>query len=463
MPTSAQAPAPELHPSSVEALEYQSQVAANLVVANGRKHPCRCNRAWKASPASWETVWNHLQNCENAHVGIVPWTVKATVLDLDRGDVSDVVAFAEPRLLIPSHQEGRAHLWYPDNQPRPNADWSIGSAGGEVRGANGYAIQTYRSDSPLRIADEIVRPRLELDRVDLFSFAGIELSTSGETALKIDIRSYRDMVDGDGRNSKLFNDLREWARVEIVTHHDKESFRSSVAAMAHRLNGFFSEPEEHARVRSVIVSVTDWVWERRNGWVFESLAPELRSLGGRRSGSRRRAQRDAFDGSVGRYLRAGYDVASIAAFTGRHERTVYQAKARVLPRIDSTESNSRNKQASTESNSRIATKSVTPKAGAAESNYSVVRDAAPAAITHADEKKTRVFRRTSDDVSVDEHDRIRQRMSDEHLAFKVKVEEAERERLEREAYLARRRTEVLEYFARKIEETAEGPQNSGEV
>ena len=348
--------------ATVDALyEQYHQHGVHLVVAGGDKGPCECNGGhWKYPPPDWDCVERHIESCPVSYVGVVPFSgdLKATVLDIDRGDPDDVLAWREPKLKVGSERPGRAHFWYADSEPRGNNDWSLGDAGGEVRSGNGYVIQTYDPETPIRIVEEFLTAVHDLVAVDLFSLAGLEIL--GDSKPVVDVAEYSGMVDGDGRNQKLFADLTAWARDEVLTHRDKGVFAASVASFAYRLNGLFDEPETSKRVGSIIRSVVDFAWQRRNAWLMSSLPLESKVLGGKRSGSTRMAKRDRFDAQVATLLSRGYKVPSIAVVLDRHERTVYQAQARIR---SSTESNTGLTESNTESNTGLFADSVTFKAG----------------------------------------------------------------------------------------------------
>ena len=358
---------------TMEALKVQYEHGCHLVASYVRgeeKGRCECNKAWKRNPATWRVIDEHLSNCEGAHVGIVPYSgdLTATVLDLDRGSVREVTSWCVPELIVPSMRSDRAHLWYGDVAPRRSLDWSLGSAGGEVRSGNGFVIETYHEEVPILIVERFLRAVDDLKRRDLFSLAGIEFGEQSPDAV-IDVADYSGMVEGDGRNQRLFDDLRNFAKTEVRRHSDIATFEASLTQLAFRLNRLFDEPEDSKRVGSLIRSVADYSWKRKGVWMMSGLPLVDKVRGGVESGKSRRRSRDAFDAEVGMYLDRGYDVASIAVLTGRHERTIYQSQARI--RAESTESNTSRAESNAESNTGIVTKSVTSKAGFPESNLSV--------------------------------------------------------------------------------------------
>ena len=369
--------------ATVEALKTQYDSGCNLVAAYARgesKGRCECNPSWKRNPASWRVIEEHLGSCEGAEVGIVPYSgdLTATVLDLDCGDVSEVSDWHRPDLVLPSLRSGRAHLWYADVEPRQSLDWRVGDSGGEVRSGNGFVIETYADDSPVLIVERFLSSVDDLSRRDLFSLKGIEVSGSTfDSSPVIDVAEYSGMVDGDGRNQRLFDDLRQFARLEVSRHTVRSVFEASVTQLAFRLNALFDEPEDSSRVGSIIRSVVDWSWERKGVWRMSELSPESRVLGGARSGISRRRLREVFDAEVQSYRHRGYNVATIAVLTGRSERSVYQAQARLRGSVSVTESNSSTTESVTESNSGFVTEFVTPKADATESKLSVQVEVSP--------------------------------------------------------------------------------------
>ena len=71
-------------------------------------------------------------------LGIVPWSLGSTALDVDRGEPVQLCLFHPPLVVLSSGQDGRCHLYYRDTEPRRNGNWDALGCGGQIRGANGF-------------------------------------------------------------------------------------------------------------------------------------------------------------------------------------------------------------------------------------------------------------------------------------------------------------------------------------
>ena len=79
-----------------------------------------------------------LHRADDDPVGIVPWSLHSTALDVDHGDpralLEQFAAWAD----LPSRR-GR-HAYYDDDTPRANATWAARGCRGDIRGAKGYLV-----------------------------------------------------------------------------------------------------------------------------------------------------------------------------------------------------------------------------------------------------------------------------------------------------------------------------------
>ena len=99
------------------------------------------DKGWQDTKPSLDDVKKWL-NTKGNLLGAIPGSVGLVVVDVDRGDREEVVAvLGKPITAYKSAREGRFHLLYahPGGTIK-NSNWQVGSAGGEIRGDNGYAI-----------------------------------------------------------------------------------------------------------------------------------------------------------------------------------------------------------------------------------------------------------------------------------------------------------------------------------
>lgn len=124
-----------------------AEAAAKYVVMGARIFPCKPGTKVPIGalvPNGYQDASDNVldviewwQQCPDANIGVVPWSLGALVIDLDRGvDPAVVAALPAPMLLCES-PSGGAHLWYKADQPYgspkpwPNTD---------LRCAAGYVL-----------------------------------------------------------------------------------------------------------------------------------------------------------------------------------------------------------------------------------------------------------------------------------------------------------------------------------
>ena len=181
-----------------EALHEQIGRDAHLVLTRSVKprRPCLCfnGGTWRRPPYPTidDVVW-HMSHCPDAEVGIRPSSVHATVLDVDRGRHDELVSTTTPDLVVPSRRVNGVHLWFADDVPRENHSWEFLGAGGEVRSGNGYVIQTWHKDNPVRIAEALdhLRTRSHAIVGDLFDHYRIVVDVQIPVDAELTRRRYR--------------------------------------------------------------------------------------------------------------------------------------------------------------------------------------------------------------------------------------------------------------------------------
>ena len=127
-----------------QALERIHKRGGHLVLCHPDKRPLHKN--WQHKPPALEAVLNH-----SGPVGIIPASIGAVVVDVDKGPHSTVIGalMAEPFAIVPTRREGGKHLWFRSDESLGNKQWSIGDAAGDVRSAKGFAILW----DPVAVAD----------------------------------------------------------------------------------------------------------------------------------------------------------------------------------------------------------------------------------------------------------------------------------------------------------------------
>ena len=130
------------YPEQISQLIDRWQGAAHLVLCGYGGNPKAAYPGWKkASPDPAKAF----KRAQNALIGLIPSSVGYTVLDVDDGNPLKLAFGLRPSYICASGTLGRGHLWFTDNQPRPNSAWTYKSKAGddysgEVRSSSGYVV-----------------------------------------------------------------------------------------------------------------------------------------------------------------------------------------------------------------------------------------------------------------------------------------------------------------------------------
>ncbi len=88
-------------------------------------------------------------------LGIVPWSLQNTALDVDRGEPVQLCLFHPPMVVLVSGKVDHCHLYYRDTEPRRNGNWSAFGCGGQIRGSNGF-LRLWHPQSPVQLLFALV-------------------------------------------------------------------------------------------------------------------------------------------------------------------------------------------------------------------------------------------------------------------------------------------------------------------
>ena len=339
----------------MEALREQIEHGAHLVLTRSRKprKPCKCFNygQWRRRPHPDidDVVW-HIANCEDPQVGLVPSTIGATVLDVDTGRADALIARSRPDLWLPSNRVNGVHLYYADTTLRDNADWEFMGCGGQVRSANGYVIQTWHPDNPIRIAESLNHLRTRPHEIlpDLFDHYSIVIAEEPQRDVvavvpivarrryrrsePIELRRIRTYLKklrppiGDmpgNRNVGLFNLIR---RQSYIIRHEG-TYAQSVEAILSALRGYnalVSTPIDDADLVAMAKSVCKY---------YRTYSPEDQrrrgALGGVASGLSRKPRTDALAEKCLELRQSGMSNDEIADEVGRSSRQVRRLLSRL--------------------------------------------------------------------------------------------------------------------------------------
>ena len=93
-------------------------------------------RGWNRQRPPFEVA--ELHRSEDGLLGIIPWSLRRSALDVDHGDPRNLFEHYDPWADLPSRR-GR-HAYYDDDEPRANATWAARGCRGDVRSAKDYLV-----------------------------------------------------------------------------------------------------------------------------------------------------------------------------------------------------------------------------------------------------------------------------------------------------------------------------------
>lgn len=303
-----------------QALSYLHDRGAHFVLCRG-KQPLR-GFPWRSHAPDIDCVLVHRGN-----VGIIPFSVETSALDVDKGEPTQLSLFHPPLVILRSQRPGGEHFYYRDDTPRGNQHWSAFGCSGEVRSAKGYLILYW--DAPVRLAHalaydkadcsfpvgllELVEPvevgtPVPLDDLDSADSPQLRLLSPGAPKLE--------RVQKGRRNIALFDSVRFWSYGAAKGYASYDDWLRAVEIRTLAENRRFPEPltERHALTTAYSIAVWTWTVYRSGygrGWTLEQ-----RSRGGITHGRQRRYGTRERDVEIVRRWEAGQSLRLIAQATG---------------------------------------------------------------------------------------------------------------------------------------------------
>lgn len=208
--------ATDRHPDPVIAL---AAAGAHVVLCDEDKRPC-----WQGQRYGWgrkrpteDVIAEH-----DGMFGVVPWSLRSAVLDVDDGDPSQLRLFQPPYASLPTARGW--HEWFDADAPLGNLKWSGYGCRGDVRGAAGYVVLHF--DGP-RILLEAIHDHHRTARPfprDLFEAAGLPALQPDPRPDRRGTRLERELIRPleeatvGHRNVSLFESLRRLADVTNRPH-----------------------------------------------------------------------------------------------------------------------------------------------------------------------------------------------------------------------------------------------------
>lgn len=303
------------------AFEFLFGHNAHFVLVNENKRPCW--RAWNKRRAPLDCVLHHAAN--DQPVAIIPASIHTSALDVDHGDIGELVTAYPPLADLPT-KRGH-HLYYDDDEGRGNAIWAGYGCAGELRSARGYLM--FHDDGAARLAKAIATgPRGTRFPADLFELNAVRMPRQPQPvgagrAVVVPLAaaglSELETVREPGRNQALFDTVRFWAYAE-PHGADLVAWIAKCETMTREQNGRFPEPLDAGEVAKVSYNIATWTWA--GGGARDHSAPAQRRRALKGGEVRRGRERDRDAAIVHAKLIDWRSTDSIAAEYQLHPRTV---------------------------------------------------------------------------------------------------------------------------------------------
>ena len=120
--------------------EVLAERGAHFVLCNPNKRAV--SAGWQKTKPTLEAVSAHARGA--GHVGVIPASLSAVVIDVDTGGKDAVKAIkkmlGDPVTWTKTQREGGYHLWYRTATGERNRKWKHDGGSGDVRGAKGYVV-----------------------------------------------------------------------------------------------------------------------------------------------------------------------------------------------------------------------------------------------------------------------------------------------------------------------------------
>ena len=311
-----------------DAIKGLHGLGAHFVLCRGGDGPKRkaaiCPR-WQLIKPPVANVLAHLS--DGRLIGLIPFSLKTTGLDVDRGDPARWCADYPPLAELLSEQAGRSHLYYFDDEGRRNAKWESHGCSGEIRGARGYFC-LWDDEAKLYQAVTSPPPGAVKFPADLFDAVGDPIKIADvhdptfsknpknrpnpNRPLPADLELER--IYPGGRNDALFDAVRfrayaenmgrslyRWER-RVIAYAENQNKRFPVPFGAHPGDG-------KREVERIGLSVAGWTWS--GGGPVDHSPPAQRRRG-IKSGRGRRLNTKDRDAAMVAYYVAGNSLRACA-------------------------------------------------------------------------------------------------------------------------------------------------------
>ena len=313
------------------ALELLHDRGAHFVLCRGKKPIWK---AWRRRRPPLEIVAGH-----GLELGIIPYSIGTSALDVDRGDVDRLVAETAPLVTLKSPRG--YHCYYYDDEGRRNSRWNGYGCYGDVRSARGFlrlyegGIERLSSALSLTLSDTVLFPtdvlqsgeyRPPCSPMPAGEFcppcSPLSMNITGEPYAKTpDEMPALEAVQEGARNNSLFDYVR-FRAYRQVTGDNYQVWEDWVLKEAREGNARFPKPLPQSEIRSVAHSVASWIWSRSSGGPIDRSASAQRRRG-MKSGRARRRRTAERDVAIVEAVEAGQPMRAVAKAHGLSVSTVH--------------------------------------------------------------------------------------------------------------------------------------------
>ena len=280
---------------------------ADLVRLHDDKTPLEPT-GWPAYQRSWGDLIGH-----DGLLGLLPESVGCSVLDVDVGDASRLVAAFPPTSVTASRRQGGAHLFYRHSQPVPNRPWfaPVFHVGGDIRSRRAGYVALWDAG---RLVHDLERDRPAATLEDVTAALVFGTPQGPPTGLESPERdaNAETVPTPQGRHAYVLGRLIA-ARVDGM---HAASIRRYAGHLWRALPA-----GQHPFTLQEAMRIAEWVGRHR----WDSATQRQRGI---QSGRARRTRTANRDRQIETALESGLSIASIARRFGLARTAIYNVRDR---------------------------------------------------------------------------------------------------------------------------------------
>ena len=181
---------------------------AHIVLCNPEKKPI--HRGYMKQRPGLEAVLDHADL-----LGLVPWSLGLSALDLDHGNPEPIVRDFPPLISVPTKRQGGFHFYYRDVEGRGNANWEHQGASGQIRSERGFLVlhkdAATHIEKALRTGNQAAFPISLIPKKEHALFHPTKRHNGNPSQRSLDFSGPLEEVPVGKRNNVIFDSLHAWA------------------------------------------------------------------------------------------------------------------------------------------------------------------------------------------------------------------------------------------------------------